>query len=244
MLYAPEFSTCSNPGCVRSPPLRRFEGLGTLIQGLFGMYQTPLRFLWISPMTESSFETKIVPPSCRDGQAPARFSPDLRDSKTQSKNPKPLASPISTSFNGLQQMLPPTFETSTCLGPNATTPCSPLYEQPRDGRTPRLARSDAGSAASTDCRLRYGSSRPKYEESSGATIDRFGFLSHQQCVVNVTFWGFGSQVDVMWGIRIFTYVYVYPTPESISGWWSLVQLLENVPAKQIFMCHHLSICVS
>ena len=94
-------------------------------------------------------------------------------------------------------MLPPTFETSTCLGPNATTPCSPLYEQPRDGRTPRLARSDAGSAASTDCRLRYGSSRPKYEESSGATIDRFGFLSHQQCVVNVTFWGFGSQVDVM-----------------------------------------------
>lgn len=62
--------------------------------------------------------------------------------------------------------------------------------------------------------------------------------------VNVTFWGFVSQVDVIWGIRTFTYVYVYPTPESISGWWSLVQLLENVPAKQISMCHHLSQYVS
>ena len=72
----------------------------------------------------------------------------------------------------------------------------PKYKPPRDGRTPRLARSDAGSAASTDCRLRCGSFRPKYEKSSGATIDSRVF-SHQQWLVNVTFWGFVSQVDVI-----------------------------------------------
>ena len=121
------------------------------------------------------------------------------------KRPIGSASPFqhSPSFNGLQQM-PLSFEKSTCWGPNATTACSSLYKQPRDGRTPRLGRSDAGSAASTDYRLRCGSLHPKYEESSGATIDSGVFSQqHQQGLVNVRSWGFASQVDVMWEIRTF-----------------------------------------